>query len=418
MMEGTYYKEWSAVLDREMEFKVYGHGGVPVLALPARGGRFYDWENNGMPDAAARLLHEGKIQLFCADSIDGESLLAGNETPRRRAEMQEKYFVYLTSELAARIAELNAPESKEKPLIWCVGVDTGAYQAVQCRLRRPRTFAGAMGLSGLYDMNRFLGSAEDDLVLRSSPLAALHKNGICDRNVLSKAEENSLLLCVGQGGYEGDALADFAGPLGHPSEFVKMPVEELRPRRYLFVAGGVGTAPVYPQVKWLRKHGVKADVIIGAKTRDMLIYTDAMRAVAENLHIATDDGSEGFKGLVTALIGELIEKEGRHYDECVAIGPMIMMKFVALTTKKYALKTTVSLNALMVDGTGMCGACRVTVGGRTRFTCVDGPEFNAHEVDFDEAMRRQGMYRTQEQRAAAIEAEREAGHVCKIGLDK
>ena len=418
MMEGTYYKEWSAVLDREMEFKVYGHGGVPVLALPARGGRFYDWENNGMPDAAARLLHEGKIQLFCADSIDGESLLAGNESPRRRAEMQEKYFVYLTSELAARIAELNAPESKEKPLIWCVGVDTGAYQAVQCRLRRPRTFAGAMGLSGLYDMGRFLGGAEDDLVLRSSPLAALRKNGICDRNVLSKAEENSLLLCVGQGGYEGDALADFAGPLGHPSEFVKMPVEELRKRRYLFVAGGVGTAPVYPQVKWLREHGVKADVIIGAKTRDMLIYTDAMRAVAENLHIATDDGSEGFKGLVTALIGELIEKEGRHYDECVAIGPMIMMKFVALTTKKYALKTTVSLNALMVDGTGMCGACRVTVGGRTRFTCVDGPEFDAHEVDFDEAMRRQGMYRTQEQRAAAIEAEREAGHVCKIGLDK
>ena len=216
----------------------------------------------------------------------------------------------------------------------------------------------------------------------------------------------------------GDALADFAGPLGCPSEFVHEEPEALRRRRILFVAGGVGTAPVYPQVKWLSERGVKADVIIGAKTRDMLIYTDAMRAVAENLHIATDDGSEGFKGLVTALIGELIEKEGRHYDECVAIGPMIMMKFVALTTKKYALKTTVSLNALMVDGTGMCGACRVTVGGRTRFTCVDGPEFDAHEVDFDEAMRRQGMYRTQEQRAAAIEAEREAGHVCKIGLDK
>lgn len=106
----------------------------------------------------------------------------------------------------------------------------------------------------------------------------------------------------------GDAFADFAGPLGHPSEFVKMQPDELRKRRYLFVAGGVGTAPVYPQVKWLREHGVKADVIIGAKTRDMLIYTDAMRAVAENLHIATDDGSEGFKGLVTALIGELIEK--------------------------------------------------------------------------------------------------------------
>ena len=186
----------------------------------------------------------------------------------------------------------------------------------------------------------------------------------------------------------------------------------------LFVAGGVGTAPVYPQVKWLKEHGVKADVIIGAKTRDMLIYTDAMRAVAENLHIATDDGSEGFKGLVTQVIDELIGKQGRHYDECVAIGPMIMMKFVALTTKKYALKTTVSLNALMVDGTGMCGACRVTVAGRTRFTCVEGPEFDGHEVDFDEAMRRQGMYRTQEQRAAAIEAERQAGHQCKIGLDK
>ena len=180
----------------------------------------------------------------------------------------------------------------------------------------------------------------------------------------------------------------------------------------------VGAAPVYPQVKWLHERGVAADVIVGAKTRDMLIYTDAMRAVAENLHIATDDGSEGFKGLVTALIGELIEKEGRHYDECVAIGPMIMMKFVALTTKKYALKTTVSLNALMVDGTGMCGACRVTVGGRTRFTCVDGPEFDAHEVDFDEAMRRQGMYKTIESRKARMAQERAEGHACRIGLDR
>ena len=216
---------------------------------------------------------------------------------------------------------------------------------------------------------------------------------------------------------EGDCLADFAGPLGNPSEFVKMSSEELRDRRYLFVAGGVGTAPVYPQVKWLHEHGVEADVIIGAKNKEMLIYADEMRAVAKNLHIATDDGSEGFKGLVTQLLEKLIADGGR-YDECVAIGPMIMMKFVVLTTKKYALKTTVSLNALMVDGTGMCGACRVSVGGRTRFTCVDGPEFDAHEVDFDEAMRRQGMYRTQEQRAAAIAAEREAGHQCKIGLDK
>ena len=215
----------------------------------------------------------------------------------------------------------------------------------------------------------------------------------------------------------GDALADFAGPLGHPSEFVRMSPEELRGRRYLFIGGGVGTAPVYPQVKWLHEHGVGADVIIGAKNKEMLIYTDQMRAVAEHLYIATDDGSEGFKGLVTQLFEQLIA-QGSRYDECVAIGPMIMMKFVALTTAKYALKTTVSLNALMVDGTGMCGACRVSVGGRTRFTCVDGPEFDAHQVDFDEAMRRQGMYRTQEQRAAAIAAERAAGHQCRIGLDK
>ena len=215
----------------------------------------------------------------------------------------------------------------------------------------------------------------------------------------------------------GEALADFAGPLGRPSEFVSLPEEELRRRRYLFIGGGVGTAPVYPQVKWLREHGIGADVIIGAKNKEMLIYTDEMRAVADRLHIATDDGSEGFKGLVTQLFEQLVA-EGNRYDECVAIGPMVMMKFVALTTRKYGLKTTVSLNALMVDGTGMCGACRVSVGGRTRFTCVDGPEFDAHQVDFDEAMRRQGMYRTQEQRAAAIAAERAAGHQCKIGLDK
>ncbi len=215
----------------------------------------------------------------------------------------------------------------------------------------------------------------------------------------------------------GDSIADFAGPLGHPSEFVKCDLEELKKRRYIFIAGGVGTAPVYPQVKWLHEHGVQADVIIGAKNRDMLIYTEKMKAVAGNLYIATDDGSEGFKGLVTQLLEKLIA-EGKEYDECVAIGPMIMMKFVALTTKKYNLKTTVSLNTLMVDGTGMCGACRVTVGGKIRFTCVDGPEFDGHEVDFDEAMRRQGMYKTQEQRAAAIAAEHAAGHECRIGLDK
>ncbi len=215
----------------------------------------------------------------------------------------------------------------------------------------------------------------------------------------------------------GEALADFAGPLGRPSEFVHLPVEELRQRRFVFIGGGVGTAPVYPQVKWLHEHGVGADVIIGAKSASMLIYTEEMRAVAARLYIATDDGSAGFKGLVTAQL-EALAAAGSRYDECVAIGPMIMMKFVALTTKKLGIRTTVSLNALMVDGTGMCGACRVTVAGRTRFTCVEGPEFDGHEVDFDEAMRRQGMYRTQEQRAAAIAAERAAGHQCKIGLDR
>ena len=197
---------------------------------------------------------------------------------------------------------------------------------------------------------------------------------------------------------EGDSLVDFAGPLGRPSEFVHMPLEELRKRKYLFVAGGVGTAPVYPQVKWLHEHGVECDVIIGAKSKNMLIYTEEMAKVG-NVHIATDDGTEGYKGMVTGLMKELVETEGRKYDECVCIGPMIMMKFVCLTTKPWNLQTTVSLNALMVDGTGMCGACRVSVGGKTLFTCVDGPEFDGHLVDFDEAIRRQGMYRNQERTA-------------------
>ena len=214
----------------------------------------------------------------------------------------------------------------------------------------------------------------------------------------------------------GEAFADVAGPLGRPSEFVNMSAKELHRTRFVFIGGGVGTAPVYPQVKWLHAHGVRADVIVGAKSDKMLIFTDEIARVG-NLFIATDDGSRGFHGLVTALLEKLVG-EGRAYDVCVAIGPMIMMKFVALTTQKLGIRCVVSLNALMVDGTGMCGACRVTVGGKTRFTCVDGPEFDGHEVDFDEAMRRQGMYRTQEQRALAIMREREAGHKCNIGLDK
>ena len=216
----------------------------------------------------------------------------------------------------------------------------------------------------------------------------------------------------------GEYLADVAGPLGRPSDFVAEPIEEVRKRKYIFIGGGVGAAPVYPQVKWLTERGVEVDVIVGAKTKDLLIYAEEMRKVATNLYIATDDGSEGFHGLVTALLEKLINEEGKQYDVCVAIGPMIMMKFVTLTAKKFDLPCIVSLNALMVDGTGMCGACRVTIAGKTKFTCVDGPEFNAYDVDFDEAMRRQGMYRTQEQRALAIQKEREAGHKCNIGLDK
>ncbi len=190
----------------------------------------------------------------------------------------------------------------------------------------------------------------------------------------------------------GDSFADFAGPLGLPSDLTELSDEELSRLNILFVAGGVGTAPVYPQAKWLAQHGVKADVIIGAKTKSLFTYVEEMRQVA-NVHLCTDDGSEGFHGMVTALMEHLIENEGRRFDRCVVIGPMIMMKFASLTTKKYGIPTMASLNALMVDGTGMCGACRVTVGGKTRFTCVEGPEFDAHQIDFDEAMRRQNMYK-------------------------
>ena len=149
--------------------------------------------------------------------------------------------------------------------------------------------------------------------------------------------------------------------------------EALRRRRILFVAGGVGTAPVYPQVKWLSERGVKADVIIGAKNKDTLILTDKMRAVAGEVFIATDDGSAGFHGMVTDLMRDLIDRQGKRYDEVIAIGPMIMMKFVARTTKEYGIRTIVSLNTLMVDGTGMCGACRVTVGGQHALYVRRGP---------------------------------------------
>ncbi len=201
------------------------------------------------------------------------------------------------------------------------------------------------------------------------------------------------LICAKE---EGDSFLDFVGPLGCPSEFLDETIEDLKSKKILFIAGGVGTAPVYPQVKWLHQQGVDVDVIIGAKSKDHLILTEQMGAVARNVYIATDDGSLGTKGLVTDVLVDLIEKQGKTYDVVVTIGPMIMMKFVALTTKKYNIKTIVSLNTLMVDGTGMCGACRVTVGGKTLFTCVDGPEFDGHLVNFEEAMRRQVMYKSAE----------------------
>jgi ferredoxin--NADP+ reductase len=215
---------------------------------------------------------------------------------------------------------------------------------------------------------------------------------------------------------EGESLTDFVGPLGNPSEFVYENIDELKNKKILFVAGGLGTAPVYPQVKWLHERGIEADVIIGAKTQNMLIYTDEMSKVAGNVYITTDDGSCGFKGLVTQQIEDLIDNHGKQYDVVVAIGPMIMMKFVAETTLKYGIKTIVSLNMLMVDGTGMCGACRVTVGDKVYFTCVDGPEFDGHQVDYDEAIRRQSMYKTLESRKLKQEKERAEGHICRIGF--
>lgn len=208
----------------------------------------------------------------------------------------------------------------------------------------------------------------------------------------------------------GDSFSDVVGPLGMPSEFTGKTDSELEGQRYIFIAGGVGTAPVYPQVKYLHSKGVSADVIIGAKNAGLLIYKEEMAAVCDNLYICTDDGSEGFHGMVTGMLEKLVLEEGKKYTQAVAIGPMIMMKFVSLVARKLGLPVTVSLNTLMVDGTGMCGACRVTVGGKTRFACVEGPEFDGYEVDFDEAMRRQGMYRTQEH-----DAEERYEHECKIG---
>ena len=196
----------------------------------------------------------------------------------------------------------------------------------------------------------------------------------------------------------GDAFMDFVGPLGQPSEFCSEDIEELKKKRIVFVAGGVGTAPVYPQLKWLHEHGITADAIVGAKTKDLVILEKEMSAVS-NLYITTDDGSYVRKGMGTDVLRDLVQNQGKQYDVCVAIGPMIMMKFVCLLTKELNIPTVVSMNPIMVDGTGMCGACRLMVGNEVKFACVDGPEFDGHLVDFDLAMKRQQMYKTEEGRA-------------------
>lgn len=208
----------------------------------------------------------------------------------------------------------------------------------------------------------------------------------------------------------GDSFQDFVGPLGQPSEFVTDDLEEVKKRKYLFVAGGVGAAPVYPQVKWMRERGIDVDVIVGAKNKDLLILEEMMREAAGNLYITTDDGSYVRKGMVTDVIKDLVEAQGKQYDVCVAIGPMIMMKFVCKLTKELNLHTIVSMNPIMVDGTGMCGACRLSVGGEVKFACVDGPEFDGHLVNFDEAMKRQQMYKSAEGRAMLKAKEGDTHH--------
>ena len=184
--------------------------------------------------------------------------------------------------------------------------------------------------------------------------------------------------------------------MGNPSDLVYEDIEELKKKSFVFIAGGVGTAPVYPQCKWLKEHGIIPDCIIGAKNKDLVILEDKLREVS-NLYITTDDGSYGRSGMVTKCLQDLVA-EGKHYDHCVAIGPMIMMKFVCKLTKELNIPTVISMNPIMVDGTGMCGACRLTVGQEVKFACVDGPEFDGHLVDFDQAMNRMKLYKTEEGR--------------------
>ena len=194
---------------------------------------------------------------------------------------------------------------------------------------------------------------------------------------------------------EGESLHDFVGPLGTASH-----VEGLK--KVAVIGGGVGCAIAYPLAKELHALGAEVHSVVGFRNKDLVILEDEFRAVSDRVSMMTDDGSYGEKGVVTAALGAHI-KEGNQYDEVIAIGPLIMMKFVCELTKKYGIKTVVSMNPIMIDGTGMCGGCRLTVGGETKFACVDGPDFDGHLVDFDEAMHRGTMYRDFEQHAREAE---------------
>ncbi len=198
---------------------------------------------------------------------------------------------------------------------------------------------------------------------------------------------------------EGDYILDVVGPLGVATHF------EEGIKRVAVIGGGVGCAIAYPQAKALFAKGVKVDVIAGFRNKDIVILEDEMKAVSDNLYITTDDGSYGSKGFVTTKLQELIDS-GVEYDCVVAIGPIPMMKFVSNVTKPYGIKTIVSLNPIMIDGTGMCGGCRVTVGGKIKYACVDGPDFDGHEVDFDELIRRNSAYKESE--------EQEKAHICRL----
>ncbi len=189
----------------------------------------------------------------------------------------------------------------------------------------------------------------------------------------------------------GDSLHDFVGPLGRPSE-----VEGLK--KVAVVGGGVGCAIAYPIAKKLHQLGAQVHAIVGFRSKDLVILEEEFKAASDKLMVMTDDGSYGEKGLVTNALERLIDA-GEQYDEVIAIGPLVMMKFVTQLTKQHNIKTVVSMNPIMIDGTGMCGGCRLTVGGKTKFACVDGPDFDGFEVDFDEAMARNTMYRPFERHA-------------------